>query len=279
MNYRFLDLKIALVLTLSLGLSGCTIKKAFESIEPSSFITQPKRLASSDNLPFRKSWVSPEISTKLYSDIIVQAVLSDKLDADEWIFSAGTFVPTQSKYLQRSVSVADYLQDRIVLHLEDKGKAQSVGSVKIEKGIPENTNDEYTLERFVEPIPLFEPLTRGDRTLSIEVSVSELTFGDPLIYGGLFAVPVPGIANLSSGLKAPSMTIEAKFIDKLTGEVIAEIIDRRFPQVRVLDLHRLLIEQSIKELSNSFAEDIASLFFNEDGETISKRWPVSISPW
>ncbi|NND87722.1 MAG: hypothetical protein HKM28_00585 [Flavobacteriaceae bacterium] len=270
---------IFISLLFGLSTTGCTVKKFAEELKPSSFITQPKRLAKSKDLPFNLAWVSPEISTRLFGDVIVSAVLSDMVDSDKWVFSAGTFVPTRNNYIERTLEVSDYIQDRVIKRLEEKREERKMESILISKGLPQNTKDEQTSDPDVEPIPYLEPLDRGDRTLLIEVSVSEITFGDPLIYGGLFAAPIPGIANLSTGVKSPSITLEAKFVDKATGVVITEVIDRRFPQIRIIDLNRLIIEQSLKEMSDSFAEDIAELFFNESREKIPGRWPFSILPW
>jgi len=100
-----------------------------------------------------------------------------------------------------------------------------------------------------------------------------------VLYGALQAVPIPAVANLSTAVKAPSLTVEARLVDQTTGEVVAEVIDRRFPQVKVIDINRLTVSSALHELADSFADDMVKAFYRRPGEVVGSRWAFSLLPW
>lgn len=262
-------------------LPGCTLKKAAEPLKPSAFIAHPEHLKSPDNIPFSLFWETEKISSWTFDKIIVEAVRTDLINADEWLYSAGSFVPTRKVYQQRLYELADYIQTALTEELQSQGKTKR--KVEIINTFPVTfIPDQLALalaKQSTTKIPQLDSLNPGGRTMLLQVSISEAVFGDPLVYAGLLAVPVPALANLSTAVKAPTLVLEAKFVDQETGEIILEIVDRRFPQVKVVDLNRLFVSSALKELADSFNEDIAELFFRHTGEAISRRSPVSLFPW
>lgn len=266
-----------MLIAAALPICGCVARQAISSPNPTPFVTQPSRLEHIDGLPFELIWMTPEFSTRLFSTVKISAVRSDQLDSDTWIFSAGAFVRTRENYILRTEKIAAYLQQTTAEAFRRKVSKKEAVGVRIEEGLPLQSVDEFSAPQT--PLPSYEPLQRENRTLLIELSISEMSLGDPLIYGGLFAAPIPGIANLSTGVKAPALTIEAKFVDEATGEVIIELLDRRYPPIKIVDFNRLTVERSLRKIADQFAQDLARLFFANKGERLPRRWPVSLIPW
>jgi hypothetical protein len=259
---------------------GCTVKQAIKPPIPTSFISFPELLRKPTDSPFALAWTSPEVSTWIFDKVVVEAVRTDQLDSDKWLFSAGSFITTRERYRQQVNKLADYIQKSLTERLLKKKKRErEVAVIDTVAEIPVPSETRAALAEPPSPIAPLDPVTPGSRTMLIQISISEATYGDPLIYGGLLAVPVPAIANLSTAVKSPSLTLETMFVDQATGEVVAEVVDRRFPQIKIVDLNRLLGSRALRELSDSYIEDIAELFFRKRGEEISRRSPVSLIPW
>lgn len=246
----------------------------------SSFISDPEQLQTPRDNPFSLFWETAKISTWIFDRIIVEAVRTDLIDSDQWLYSAGSFVPTKEIYQQRVYELADYIQTALTAELIDQAKAKR--KVEVVNTFPVTFIPDQlalALQNETTPVPAIDPIKPGGRTMLLQVSISEAVFGDPLVYAGLLAVPVPALANLSTAVKSPSLILEAKFIDQATGEVIVEIVDRRFPQIKIVDINRLFVSSALRELADSFNEDVATLFFRHTGEAISHRSPVSLLPW
>lgn len=272
-----------LTTVLILLLSACTVNDAAWLPQPTEFLERPERLDSPADAPFDLLWSNDGVNNWFFDKIIIQPVRTDLLDSELWYLSLGTFVPTEKQYEYRAFELSDYVQQSVAEAFLEKSEAQADRQFAIVKELPFVRVQSYTLDalspELVEPIPLLQPLTPGHRTLVIQIAITHLTFGDPLVYAGLFAVPVPGVANLSTAVKAPSLGVEARLIDQESGGVIAEIVDRRFPQVKVIDFNRLLIARALEEQADSFAEDLAEYFYRNVGEKVPRRSPVSLIPW
>jgi len=273
--------KISLVFAL-LTLLCCTAVQVTETVKPSPFITRPELLHKPENTPFDLAWMSSNVGVGSwqYDTLIVKAVRTDDLRTDNWLFRAGTLIPTKDAYLEKVSELAVYIQKTVYDNFENYEK--KVGGLHVEKSPPLDpypnapTTKSFELTATQEVVDTLIP---NMRTLVVEISIAEANFGDPIVYGGLLAVPVPGIANLSTAAKSPSLTLEARLVDEQSGQVITELIDRRFPQVKIIDVNRLTISSALNELADSFAEDIVASFYRKTGEKVSKRLPFSLLPW
>ncbi len=264
-----------------IAFSGCTVRAALQSPDTASFISKPERLERSSDVPFDLFWSAPEISSWLFDTVVIDQVSIDHIKSSDWFYSASAFIRSEESYIERVFDLSVYLESALAENFKSKAKAQQRQSIQVKEQVPQVYYN-MSVELFPEtpsPLPLFDPIAEGERTLLVKVSLSEVIFGDPLLYAGLFAVPVPGIANISTGFRASSLVFQAKFIDQESGTVIAELVDRRFPQLKLVDLNRLFVGFDLKELADSFAEDLAALFFRSRGEALRRRSPVSLLPW
>lgn len=269
---------VRLALLVSACVSGCTIHDAIAPVTPTPFLVHANELEKLDKLPFEKAWIAPEAAAWRYDSLVVDAVETDRVDPGDWIYSAGTFIPTRESYLDRVQELAEYIQEETSERFEeyrDKPRPLEVSQTVAVELVPPPPLASGTPRAFA-PI---EPLTPPSRELRLRLSISEANFGDPVLYGGLLAVPIPAIANLSTAVKAPSLTVEAKLVDGPTGRVIMEILDRRFPQIKIVDINRLTDLRAVKELADSFAEDLVEAFYLQPGERVGRRWAFSLLPW
>ncbi len=241
-------------LAVVLLLSACTIKDAVESLKPTPFITKPEQLAAPKFTPFDLAWIKPGAESRQYDRLLVQPVKTEYVDPQAWLFSASAFIPSSTVYLKKVSDLAEYIRQEVTEKFE---AAASDSEVEVIEG----------------------PAITTLHSLLLEISIADVNFGDPVVYGGLLAVPLPGVANLSTAVKSPQITLEARFIDDLTREVVTEIIDRRFPQVKIVDVNRLTVSRAAHELADSFADDLVAAFFRKKGEKIGRRWPFSLVPW
>lgn len=263
------------------AVQGCTLKTAIETPEPTAFIMRPELLTKPKDLPFDLHWSTPKVSTWLFDTVIIKQVELEQVDENKWGFSAGTFITSKESYIESVFDLSIYLQKSIAKSFIDRINNLEARDVRVLEEVPHayyNTSMKSVLSPDT-PLPLYDPVSPGKRILLVELCLSEITFGDPLLYAGLFAVPVPGIANMSTSIRAPSMVMKARFVDQESGEVFAELVDRRFPQLKPVDLNRLVIGYALEEIADSFADDLARLFFRSRGSSIRKRSPISLLPW
>lgn len=264
---------------LVVALLGCGVTEAVEPLQPTPFVTRPELLAKPKFTPFDLAWRSSTADSREFNTLIVEAVHTEQINPDNWMFSASTVMPSRRLYLERVQELADYIQ-RTISKRFDRDEEQRWPLV-VEKAPP--------VEPLPSPLPLpllprpteapVESVEPPRKTLRLQISIAEANFGDPLVYGGLLAVPVPGAANLSTAVKSPSLTLEARFVDDATGEVLAEIVDRRFPQVKPIDVNRLTVSSALREIVDSFAEDLVRSFFRRSDERVGRRFPFSLIPW
>lgn len=270
-----------LALSTAALISGCTVESAIERIDPTEFITSPNLLHKPDNTPFDLAWSAPDINAREYDTVVVNPVRTDKVNPGNWIYSASTFIVSSEGYLERVDELAKYIER----DLTTKFAAYHTDDLKVllDPDPPVETEQSAsTIEQPGGAEPLGEPLSSffpEGRTVVIDVSIAEADFGDPIIYGGLLAVPVPGVANMSTAVRAPSLTLEARLTDPQTGEVLTELVDRRFPQVKIVDINRLTVSSALHEIADSFSDDLVASFYRKHGERVGRRLPFSLLPW
>ena len=270
---------ITLVL-IGITVVGCTVKDALEDITPTSFVQHPDLLRKPKNTPFSLAWVRPQIRGWQYDTLFVEAVRTDQIDLENWVLSTSVFLPTKESYQSKVLELADYIQEEISDAFDEYEKKSS--ELKVKKGAPVEQLPSAVPAALIDPDPVppnIDPVDRPEKVLILSISIAQVDFGDPVIYGGLTAVPSPAAANLSTAVKSPSLTLEARFTDKQTGEVVAELVDRRFPQVKPLDVNRLTISSAVHELTDSFAADLVAAFYRKHGEKVGRRLPFSLIPW
>ncbi len=147
-------------------------------MQPSSFIFHPEHLETPSDIPFSLYWETAKISTWTFDKIIVEAVRTDLIDTDQWLYSAGSFVPTRDVYQQRVYELADYIQMTLTDELNYQGKSKR--KVEIDNTYPVTfIPDKLAVELMnlsAKPIPPLDPVRPGGRTMLLQVSIAEAIF-------------------------------------------------------------------------------------------------------
>ncbi|MFN8390406.1 MAG: hypothetical protein U0136_08965 [Bdellovibrionota bacterium] len=276
---QFTFVSCALAGALWIFTGGCTVRDAIQDLRPTSFI-EHENLEKTDVTPFDLAWIAPNIGASQYETLIVEAVRTDYVDTSRWIYSASALLPSRAAYVDRLNELADYIQREVTERFKSYPEKAAQVSVK---PLPAVQQWELEVEKLALPPPVpatpVELIDPGSRALRVQISIAEADFGDPVVYAGLLAVPVPGVANMSTAVKSPSLTLEARLVDEHSGEIKMELLDRRFPQVKIVDINRLTVSSALHEIADSFADDLVRSFYRKPGNVVGRRWPFSLVPW
>ena len=202
------------------------------------------------------------------------------LNGENWIFSSSAFIRSKENYTERVNELADYIQKAVIKEFENSEKAPP--DMEISKGIPfQPSLSEVPLPGPTSPEKdqKMESIEPPVQNLELQISIAEVCFGDPVLYGGLLAVPFPAAANLSTVARSPILILEARLEDSETGETIGELLDRRFPRIKIIDVNRLTVDSAVHEMSDSFAHDLVASFFRKRGQKVSRPFPFKLIPW
>lgn len=262
--------------------SGCTIRAAIQTPEPTAFIQSPELLERPKYTPFSLAWISQEIPNREYTTVIVSAVRSDMVDSANWINSSSTFLRSRESYVDRLHDLAEYTQSAVQKALvkfdskpEDTMVTSGIAFEPAVAALPIPTPTSFPLEAE----PRLDSLASHENSLEIQISIAEVCFGDPVLYGGLLFVPVPAAANLSTAARSASLTLEARFIDGNSNVAVGELIDRRFPRIKAIDLNRLTVDSAVHEMADSFAEDLVRSIYRKEKQKVKGHFPFTLIPW
>jgi len=101
------------VLAFGFSVSGCTVKEAIEPLKPTPFIMHPERLAKPEYTPFDLAWRSPFVANFLYETVVVDAVRTDEINLDDWVYSASSLLISREQYQERVFELAEYLHNAL----------------------------------------------------------------------------------------------------------------------------------------------------------------------
>ena len=118
----------------------------------------------------------------------------------------------------------------------------------------------------------------GPRTIVVEIALTELEFSRPIARAGSMVAPIPGAGAALSMISDPHAAFAARVTDGATGELIATAADRKFPPTRIVDLNKLTVTSSAREICSLWADSIARGIQSKDGEKITSQ-SFSFLPW
>jgi hypothetical protein len=117
------------------------------------------------------------------------------------------------------------------------------------------------------------------RGLIFDIAFTELEFSHPVQKAGMLLVPVPGAAVMFSAVSDPHVAFAARVYDGKTGKLIATLGDRKFPPLRVLDVNKLTITSSAREIVQAWAEIVAEGLNRDRFKKVGDRGIFRILPW
>ena len=223
------------------------------------FLQEPERMTPQrERFPFDRVWVKPGVQKEDYDYLVIS--------------------PVNTQYL-----------------MENTGwKAANPGNIDLENSAREMA--QYTEETFREA---FRNDKRkgvrladqpGPRTVVLELAIVELVPSKAVLGALGLAAPVAGIAGhaaaavgTAAGSKVaggrPSVAIEGRLKDGITGETLFMFADREEAQMRIIDLKAVTWWGHAKDIIKDWADQCVQLAKTPKDYQVKDRASFTLSPW
>jgi hypothetical protein len=241
--------QLAFVPLVIAGTVGCAVKERANPL-PQTFL-EGRDVASVDkHLPFKHAWIDPSLPEEQYTSVWFRSVTADTLPKDSWLASKGTLLSKESEFKALAGELAAYFKQELIEAVANyKGGVVSV----VESAQP--------------------------RGLIVDVALTELEFSHPIQKAGFMLVPIPASSLVFNTVSDPHVAFAAKVYDAQSGKLVATLADRRFPPTRLLDVNRLTLTSSAREICDTWAEIIAEALNRERFADVPDRGFFAILPW
>lgn len=232
----------------ALSLAACSLHDRVASVD-NTFLEDVDVSQKLVNIPYDHAWVRPGFDGRVYPKLYLKPIRLDKLGENAWMKSASSFITSRESYLEEAKEIADYLQEQLV------------------KQINEYPNPSVTL------------VDRPDeRTLTLEIALTELEFSHPIARAAALAAPVPGTGPALSAMSDPHVAFAARITDE-TGRLAVTAADRKFPPTRIIDLNKLTITSSPREVCALWAKTMAEALNKRRFSKTKDNGKFSLLPW
>ncbi len=241
--------RILTSIVVSVALLACAVKERTEPVVE-TFLEGAPRESTIADIPFLHAWIAPQQTPIPYTAIYVKPVRTDLIPKDMWLRSRGLAVSSEEEFKRDADVIARYFRIRLLSEL----KATS--------------SQRFTIVD-----------TPDERSLILEIALTELVLSEPLIRVAALAVPFPGVDLALSTITDPHVSFAARFTSPDGKKLIATAADRRFPPVRLIDLNKLRARSSAREIIAHWARQLAqAIQLNEFKKIEGNTW-FSILPW
>lgn len=249
MRYTIASKLLLGVSILASGLTGCAVKERTNPIPP-TFLEDRDTTVVDKTLPFKHAWIDPTLPEENYTNVYFRTVTADKLPEKSWEGSKSTFLTSEEQYKKLAQELAEYFKQRLINDVANfKDGVMSVSD---------------------------SPQPRG---LIFDIAFTELEFSHPIQKAGFMLVPIPASSLVFNTVSDPHIAFAARVYDAQSGKLIATFADRRFPPTRLLDVNRLTVSSSAREICDTWAEIIAEGLNRERFADIPDRGFFAILPW
>lgn len=229
---------------------GCKTAPAPDS----GFLENPEKMTSqTERFPFDRVWVKPGVQKEDYDYIVI--------------------APVNTQYL-----------------LDNTGwKAANPGNISLEKSASELA--QYTEEEFREAFQndtrpgVVLASNRGPRTLVLELAIVELVPSKATLGALRLAAPVFGPAGIAVGAGSaaaagrPSVAIEGRLKNGVTGETLFMFADRQEAQMRIIDLKAVTWWGHAKDIIKYWADECVQLAKTPKDYQVKDRGMFTLKPW
>jgi hypothetical protein len=242
-------MKKLLLIFLSILIFGCSAQKRSAPIT-NKFLEDVDISKKLEKMPFQHSWIWQPIDPLNHVSIYIPPVKIDTLDESAWTGSKSAIISSKEEYFKEAQGVADFFREELIKKFEN-----------------------YPGTRFKilnEPAP---------GVIMIRVALTELTFAHPLAQAGSLAVPVPGAGAALSAVTAPQAAFAMRVSVEGETPLVATAADRKFPPTRVIDLNKLTVTSSAREICSNWAIEIVEAFNKGRFGEVESRGTFKILPW
>jgi hypothetical protein len=232
------------------GVAACATQDRVRPLS-STFLEDRDVDVKDETLPLSHAWIDPEIPRGgYYSKVFYRSVTIDRLPEDAWKASKSPLLTSKEQYTQLAQNLAEYFKQRLI----DETTHFKKGSFTVAD----------------------QPEEHG---LVFDIAITELEFSHPITKAGMMLVPVPGASVAFSAVSDPHAAFAARIYDGKSGKLVATIGDRRFPPVRLLDVNKVTISSSNREIVNDWADIIVEGLNRDEFARVSDRGIFRLLPW
>ncbi|MEY4668123.1 MAG: hypothetical protein RL518_822 [Pseudomonadota bacterium] len=242
-------LHLALLPIVLSGAIGCAVKERTKPL-PQTFLEGRDVTVVDKTLPFKHAWVDPKLPEQGYTNVWFRTVTADTLSKESWLASKGTLLTKESEYEKLADELAEYFKQELI---------ESVANYK---------------DGVISVVDSAQP-----RGLIIDIGLTELEFSHPIQKAGFMLVPIPASSLVFNTVSDPHVSFAAKVYDAQSGRLIATLADRRFPPTRLLDVNKLTLSSSAREICDTWAEIIAEGLNRKRFTDVPDRGFFAILPW
>jgi hypothetical protein len=238
---------VAVILGISLLLSGCAVLKASPS--PGAGFVPVDRMGPREDLPFQKVWFKQDVDFKPYKSLYIPKVHTDYLLQSNWWkqnFRQGQMqedLATMAQYMQEEFKTAFRLDPYRRFQVVD---APQKGSLTLELALTE--------------------------LVPSNVALSALEYAP---YGGGTAVRV---MERATGAES-TVAFEARMKDSATGATLAMFADRQVKKIRIIDFKAFTWYAHDKDIIKEWAEQFVKLSNKQPGEVVEGSSTFTLLPF
>ncbi|OQZ00886.1 MAG: hypothetical protein B6D35_04690 [Candidatus Brocadia sp. UTAMX2] len=218
------------------------------------FLQEPEKMApKKERFPFDRVWVKPDAQREDYDYLVI--------------------APVNTEYL-----------------MENTGwRAANPGNDDLEESAHKLA--QYTEEKFCEAFQKDERpgwklvSSPGPRTVVLEMAIVELV-PSKAAFGALrLAAPAMGPAGIVVGAGSaaaggrPSVAIEGRLKDGVTGETLFMFADRKEAQMRIIDLKAVTWWGHAKDIITDWANECVELVKTPKDYQVKERGMFTLKPW
>lgn len=232
MNYAIMRiglfcLSVILSSTVITGLSSCAVKDRVTDVND-TFLKDVDISAKRPNLPFDHSWVNPNFKKSDFDAVYFKPIRTSYLKG-QWAASTSVAVTSEEDFMSKATEIAAYFRSELI---------KRSNAIRRKKLAVAN-----------QPAP---------GTLVVDIALTELELSHPIARAGALVAPVPGTGPALSAMTDPHVAFAARVTDAATGQLVATVADRKFAPTRVIDLNKLTVSSSSREIVSLWADEIAA---------------------
>jgi hypothetical protein len=231
-----------LVLILCAGLSGC---KAGASKEPVGFASN-ELMSKLEDLPFQNAWIKPGFNKAGYKKVYIAPVNTDYLMEQDWWKES----MRHGKMLKDVQDVALFTQETFI------------------NAFKEDPNHRFKVVK--------EP---GDKTLIVEIAITELTPNKPFLKIATFAPFAGAVVALLNSSNLSTVAFEMRIRDGATGEVVAMCADREQEKMYIATKKHFTWYAHAHQIIKEWAAQFVELANRQPGEIVTDTKAFELQPW
>lgn len=236
------------VLTFALG--GCAVYDRTRAVSP-VFLDGADLESTVDRVPFQHAWSGSNPGTGI-SSLYIKPVRIDLLPADSWTDSTSVGITSATDYNEVARDLAGYFDERLREELQ-------------------RVYQRNKRLRIVE--------APAKHSVTLEIALTEIVLSRPVSHAAGMVAPVPGLGMALSAMHEPHVAFAARFTAPDGITLLGTVADRRYPPARLIDLNKLTLTSSTREIISQWAREIAEAIEFERFATVERSSGFSLLPW